>query len=59
MTVSLEPGSRGYADPSNHDLGLVLPIRRQEFPIPAFASLNEVLEDSFGSCPIRTVAQLG
>ena len=29
MTMTIEPGSGGYADPSNYDPGLTLRIRKQ------------------------------
>jgi hypothetical protein len=48
MTVSVEPGSRRYADPSNCDLGLTSRIRKQELPIPALGSLDKFLDDYSG-----------
>lgn len=48
MTVSLEPGARRYADPSNCDLGLTLRMRKQGLPIPALRSLDEFLDRDRG-----------
>ena len=59
MTVSIEPGSRRYANPQNSDLGLTLRIRRQKLSIPALGSFNEFLDDRRRLVRLRTDPNYG